>query len=176
MKARLDAVGSSKARVRDGEIHVAKIIHCYKSALLNATRSSHSYVGAHGVRHIRQRPAFSHQRLARRASGRAGEGLFSVRGSYKRRFPRVMTRPAGQPSRFSTTQWIESGRVRRFSKSHGSNQEGLNADGSGRVTLTRLDPTGSKWSNPRKALVIRLTVAWVGTLFLKAYFGEFKRL
>ena len=43
-----------------------------------------------------------------------------------------------QISRFPKSQWVEAGRVRRFSKSHGSSTEVFNDHGSGRVWSGRV--------------------------------------
>ena len=54
---------------------------------------------------------------------------------------RAMTRPADQVRNVSNPQWVEVGRVRRFSKYHGSSQELVIAHGSvgsGRVGSGRV--------------------------------------
>ena len=66
-------------------------------------------------------------------------------------FSRVKVRPAGRVRSFSKTHGssqVGSGDVRNLTGRVGSNQEGFEYHGSGRVTLTRTDPTRPAKSNP----------------------------
>ena len=66
------------------------------------------------------------------------------RGPYFQGFSRAITRPAGRIKRYLKKPWVESCRVRRCLKFHGTGrvgpgQEFFTSHGSGRVTLTRSD-------------------------------------